>query len=506
MYQTHNTEFSTSGSNDFMAVLDGQQRLASVYIGLKGSYAYKLPRVWWENTEYAIPTRFLYLNIIEKLQDEEDGRIYDFRYLTDADYDLNKEKWFKVSDILKLRNIYEFNKFLDDHDYKTNQFAYEALSRFQESIFTDRVINYFLEKEQSLDKALNIFIRINSGGEPLDFSDLLLSIAIANWTKRDAKKEIYRLVDEIRDKGFFISKDLILKTFLLLYSSDIRFKVANFSTSNAKLFEDRWDLIKSALHGTFDLIKSFGFTDTTLTSKNAVIPIAYYLYHRDIAEECHKKKSYEKDRKIIKKWLHVVLIKRTFGGQADTVLSKIRGVFTTDVSKEKIGDDLTEFPSLLISESLKGTTKDLTFDDAYIENLLLTRYEDPLCFSILAVLYPYLDYQNGDFHKDHIHPKSLFTTRNLKAAGIGKDQLEFYVDPKNYNSVLNLQLLDGNENKAKNDSELGTWVKKESKNKGLSVTEFCERHLLPELFDISDFEGFISTRKQTLSKILMRLT
>jgi uncharacterized protein with ParB-like and HNH nuclease domain len=36
-YQTHNDEFDTNGVNDFMAVLDGQQRLASLYIGLKGS-------------------------------------------------------------------------------------------------------------------------------------------------------------------------------------------------------------------------------------------------------------------------------------------------------------------------------------------------------------------------------------------------------------------------------------------------------------------------------------
>ncbi len=34
-YQTHNEEYDTSGVNDFMAVLDGQQRLAALYIGTK---------------------------------------------------------------------------------------------------------------------------------------------------------------------------------------------------------------------------------------------------------------------------------------------------------------------------------------------------------------------------------------------------------------------------------------------------------------------------------------
>jgi uncharacterized protein with ParB-like and HNH nuclease domain len=506
VYKTHNTEFDTSGTNDFMAVLDGQQRLASLYIGMKGSYAYKLPGKWWADTEYSIPTRHLYLNIENKLEDEEDGRIYDFRFLTKDEYTSEKEKWFKVGDILNFKKIFEFNKFLDKHNYKANQFTYESLSKLQEAIHSDRIINYFLEKEQNIDKALNIFIRVNSGGEPLDFSDLLMSMAIAYWTKQDAKKEINQLIDEIRDKGFFISKDLILKTFLVLYCNDIKFRVTNFSKNNAKQFEDKWDNIKSAFHGTFDLIRSYGFTDTTLTSKNAIVPIIYYLYHRSIYTDFHKKKNYEKDRDIIRKWLHIVLIKRVFGGQADTILSKIRTVFTDDVSKTKIKGSITEFPHNLIAKTLKGTTKDITFDDDYIDNLLLTQKDDPLCFSILAILYPHLDYQNGDFHKDHIFAESFFTKKQLRIHGIKDDQFDFYLNPKNYNSVLNLQLLDSNENKSKKDTGLDKWVKKESKNNNLTQNEFCKRHLFPEIFEISKFDTFITTRRASLKNILKKFT
>ena len=48
-FATHNPEFNTQGHYDFDAVLDGQQRLTALYIGLKGTYAYKMPRVWWED-------------------------------------------------------------------------------------------------------------------------------------------------------------------------------------------------------------------------------------------------------------------------------------------------------------------------------------------------------------------------------------------------------------------------------------------------------------------------
>ena len=346
--------------------MDGQQRLASIYIGLKGSFAYKLPRLWWSNTEDNIPTRKLYLNILNELEDQEDGRIYEFKFLTESEYNNEPNKWFLASKILRLKNNFKFNKYLDKHSYKDNEFTYETLSRLQEVIHTDRIINYFLEKEQNLDKALNIFIRINSGGEPLNFSDLLLSIAIAIWTKKDARKEINTLVDEIRDKGFFISKDLILKTFLVLFSSDIKFKVTNFSIENAKDFESKWDSIKSAIHNTFDLVKSFGFTDKTLTSKNALIPIIYYLYHLDIYNNYYKKKEFESDSQSVKKWLQIVLIKRIFGGQADTIIARIRTVFTSDISKIKIKSSIATFPFDAIVNELKGTTKDMTFDEEYI--------------------------------------------------------------------------------------------------------------------------------------------
>ena len=35
--------------------------------GLKGTYAYKRHRVWWEDSEYALPTRKFFLNYLGRL-------------------------------------------------------------------------------------------------------------------------------------------------------------------------------------------------------------------------------------------------------------------------------------------------------------------------------------------------------------------------------------------------------------------------------------------------------
>jgi uncharacterized protein with ParB-like and HNH nuclease domain len=253
-YKSHNEEIFTDGMGSFNAILDGQQRLTSLYVGLKGSYAYKEYRRKWEDTEWSIPTRRLYINFVSTLEEQEDGRIYEFSFLQDSSTnktDIYSNSWFRVGKILELKNISKFNKYVTENGL--SEFSIDILARLQEAIHSDRIINYYLEKEQDLDKALNIFIRINSGGEPLDFSDLLMSIAVANWTQKDARKEIHKLVDVVRDKGFSISKDLILKTFLFLYSRDIKFRVTNFSKDNAKEFETEWEKIREAIISTFDL-------------------------------------------------------------------------------------------------------------------------------------------------------------------------------------------------------------------------------------------------------------
>lgn len=492
-YNTHNKEISTNGLQTFYAILDGQQRLTSLYIGLKGSYAYKEYRKKWEDTEWSIPTRYLYLNITQPLENEEDGRYYEFSFLEATAtkqaeiYKDGNQEWFKVGCILNYGSEQKFDLFVENIN---NSFSRIALRQLRRTILEYKTINYFLEEEQNLDKALNIFIRINSGGEPLNFSDLLMSIAVANWEKKDARKEIHKLVDNIRDKGFTISKDLILKTFLYLHNKDIKFKVTNFTRENAKIFESEWEIIRDSILSTFDTIKSFGFTDYTLTSKNAVIPIIYYIYHRKIYKDFNNIKSYEKDREIIKKWLHIILIKRVFGGTSDNTLAQIRKAFTTDINKEYLFSETTSFPDQNIFSQIR---KDTAINDEFIEDILNTQMENKYAFSILSLLYPHLDCKNNNFHKDHIHPEN-----NFKDLSTSDKSKYGWAD---YNSICNLQMLDANENMSKNGKKLIDWVNLETTNK--DKIYFLEKHLIPNInLELGNFDEYFQKRKSLLAEKL----
>lgn len=500
-FKVHNEHISSDIINDFYAVLDGQQRLTSLYIGLCGSYAYKEYRKSWIDSETNLPTRILYLNISASSIEKEE---YKFEFLRVKDtenkdiyIDNEDNKWFRVGYILSLHNNsknYDIDDFCEDNDIKKE--GKKILKQLEKVIFTISNINYYEEDEQTPDKAVNIFIRINSGGKYLSFSDILMSIAVANWKNIDARTEIHQLVDNIRAKGYTIDKDYILKSFLYLYHKDIRFQINSFNNEFIEKIETNWNDIRDAIINLFDLVKSFGLTDYTLTAKNATLPILYYIYHRNIYKNYSDKIDFENERKIIKKWLLTILIRQIFSSQTDNVLSQSRKGFTMDIEVEKMNKNITSFPSDKINSEIKKIS-DISED--YIEELLLNQKDKQYTFSILALLYPNLDYKNNKFHQDHLHPVSKYDFLSEQ------DKEKYGWDT--FNSILNLQMLGANENESKNNSDLKVWIEQEIKDKGDSYRKsFLEDHIIPDVdFDINNFSIFIENRKKILIEKLKKL-
>jgi uncharacterized protein with ParB-like and HNH nuclease domain len=488
-YHTHCEEVNTNAIPDFEAVLDGQQRLTALYIGLKGSYAYKKKNFGWKDNENSLPTRKLFLCLNENSIDEdenEDGRVYDFKFMTKEEIASSTSIWFEVGQILSLNGIFELNQFLKKKEFDANEYITNSLSRLFDVIHVKSLINYYLEVDQDYDKALNIFIRINSGGEKLSYSDLIMSTIISGWTSNtvSAREEFNNLIDEIWDStGIEIDKDLIIRAYLLIFSEDIKFRVTNFSIVNAKEFKENWAEIRAAIVESIELVRDFGYVERTLTSKNALLPIIHYLFISGRTNQFTTKVAYKEDRELIKRWFHTVLLKRIFGGQADTVLKVIRDVIRNEVKKGTL-----LFPATSIALKLSKTRKSITMDDESIENLLLTTYDDRYAFAILALLYPHLDYKNNDFNKDHVFPKSQFSSKNLKKERIDLTQENgrYYTENWCFNGIVNLQMLDSNENKSKGAKTFDEWTKSTKINYG--------KQILPKITDFSKFIEFVDMR------------
>lgn len=469
-----NDPIPTDNINDFYAVLDGQQRLTSLYIGLCGSYAYKDYRKRWDYSEYNFPTRHLYFNISRKYTQEESDREFIFSFVDkniskekDLFIDKSNEKWFRVGKILALHQDYNYgiDEFAEDNNIDKE--SKRLLRLLDNVIHTKLNINFYEEDEQKPDKAVNIFIRINSGGTALSFSDILMSIAIANCKQMDAKTEIKNLVEHVRSKGFNISHDFILKSFLYLYHKDVRSLITSFNLGFIELVENNWTRIRDAVSNLFDLLRSFGLTDFTMTSYNAAMPILYYLYHKDIYQDFYKKMGNREDCEIIKKWLFSILLRRAFGASADSVLAQSRRAYTTDITGSYIKETVTLFPATEINSEIRKLSD---VGDDFIEDLLYSQKDSRYSFPILAMMYPNLDYRNNNFHQDHLHPASAYNDLEEK----DKEKYGWQV----YNSILNLQMLDANENESKNAKPLEKWVSEQTRNK--DMRKFMEDHLIPD--------------------------
>jgi len=188
-------------------------------------------------------------------------------------------------------------------------------------VHVNQLINYFEEETQDVERVLNIFIRLNSGGTVLSYSDLLLSIAVAQWEKIDARAEIHKLVDELNrmGAGFNISQDFVLKAGLMLADiASVGFKVENFTSANMAALEGNWPTIRSALVRTVELAASFGLNGQSLRADSALLPIAYYLYRRNVPSNYVTHSLFADDRAAIRGWLVRSILKSAFGEAALT--------------------------------------------------------------------------------------------------------------------------------------------------------------------------------------------
>ena len=233
---------------DRVAVLDGQQRLTALNIGLRGSYASKTK---WRRfgRPQSYPKRHLYLDLRAEprlSEDRYEDQAYRFEFLeperAETDNQGKDTYWYRCSEILRLPRDaaagVAINEFLRKMSLADHPHAFDTLFKLWSAIFQQRHLSYFTEKAQSLDRVLDIFIRVNNQGQPLSKSDLLMSIATAQWKERDAREEIPATVREVNavHPGFGFDRDHILKAGLVLASvSDVGFRAETFNRDNTRL-------------------------------------------------------------------------------------------------------------------------------------------------------------------------------------------------------------------------------------------------------------------------------
>ena len=472
-------------------VLDGQQRMTALNIGLRGSYTEKIPRLWWNNPN-AFREKKLYINLLFEPQEGEEQR-YQIKFLTEQRAAESSENafWFRVGDIL------EYNDRQKLIDYRRNSvyadsYAFEVnLDALWQAIWGDNNVYFFTETRQDLEEVLRIFIRLNTGGEPLSYSDLLFSLLTASWGEHDAREEVLRLVDEINGRygaHFYFSKDYVLKALLVCSGQDVRFKTNNIRKKAG--LEEIWPRVQEAIRRTVRLLVGYGFNGDTLRAQYASLPIVYHLFAQEHGDRFLTSEQFEGEREAIRIWLLKALLGQAFRGRGDSLLTTIRR-FIDDAQKQgRVG-----FPVDEINTHLRSTGS-LVFIDETLEGFVDgTRYGNAVAFLTLSLIAPQLKTDIVSFHVDHLHPRSRFTRARLLEAGVPEEDVQFCLD--HFDGLPNLHLLEGLANIRKTDSPLKEWLSDPRND------DWRQRSLIPDTdLGIENFRTFYEERRTLLLRAL----
>lgn len=453
-----------------MMVLDGQQRLQSLYIGLMGSY---------DDEE-------LYIDILSgDLVAPEDIK-YGFKFKTKVNAEfpfiLFKELVFTDSKPKELvKTIVSENPVTEEQEdriYDNVELIREVFC-MQENILFQLVDSVDRPKTYTEEDIVEIFIRANSGGTQLGKSDLLFSLLTASW--EEAENKMDELLHDLNQTGYKFDRDFILKVSLVLLNKGAKYEIEKFRLPEVKEgIEKNWDKIADALRYVKDFVygKTFLKTDKTLPSYASLIPLIYTRYH-------YPKKWRNNDESDFTDYLVKVNLTGVFGGVSDSFTDSLINTVRANDGFVK-GEIFGEIRS-------KGKSMELT------QEALLGYHYSSKEIHLLFNLWYGFNYQPAwDQNKpqiDHIFPQSILKSFKIANPETGKMNVMKY-KWWDRDQIANLMLLTANENGASNKSDTlpHDWFANKP-------AEYLALHLIPsdpELWKTDHFEGFVEERKKLL--------
>lgn len=278
-------------------ILDGQQRLTTIYTIFKG----ETPE-WYEGVSLRTDLYF-------DLESEE------FEYFMPKKM-ANNPEWINVSDFLKNGGVNNFITNLENLDEENKLYFLKKITILNR---LDSIKDYgYYIKEITLtdiEKVVEIFNLVNKTGTTLNESDLALAIITSNWPNvkdkyREAIKK-YKVHNYDFSFNFFTRCINILTTDRGKFTSDI----ANVTEEE---FEIAWDKLNKILPHIINILRDNAFIDSSdnYNSLYVLYVLVYYLSKNNLNFD-----SEEEANKAIY-WVFTALLWGRFSGSSESFLEK----------------------------------------------------------------------------------------------------------------------------------------------------------------------------------------
>lgn len=503
----HNDLAALEPDQKVTLVLDGQQRLTSLLIALSGSY---MVRNGLRGKGAGWITKILLLNLIdlsEEEGDDDDGVTfrdlhYGFRFVAADRLPKNDggAVWYKVQHIVDVTDRDQLAATIDkllllnpDLSDSSQRLLRANLTRLWEVVHVDECLAYYLERTQSYDKVLDIFIRANDGGTKLSRSDLLMSMVTLRWDRFNARAETeavtYAMREALAQENAF-DRDYLLRSGLFFNDLDFAFQLRNFTPRNIAIIEARWTEEKQALLLAAALFKNFGITGSALTGVNALMLIACYIFKRNQGRALADWDLPHEDQDRIRRWITSVLFHGVLSGAANITMEFYRRVLN-----EQLKGSL-HFPIVALTERMIVRGRNMAYDEESIGRFVAQENKSRIFGITACLLYPRTEWLAKDWQLIQVIPSSRLLDDRLRVQGVAAEDIRVYQSWAH--RLGNYIILDDAAAREYYSMDLEDWVKTRS-------PDFWKQHHLPDdtgLYDEYRFLEFIQARKRHIGAFL----
>jgi hypothetical protein len=473
-------------------ILDGQQRLTSLYIGLYGCIRERSTR--WNATS-------LYIDLLKNSEtenlNEEKGYSFSFRPTNNQLRYSDGKFWFPVRNILNIRDeatlnerILHYKDLCSGYTVSTHKLETLELNlkRLYEAIKVEKSLIFSTYTSSNSEEVLDIFVRLNSGGKQLKRSDLLISTLSVYWPSDekfrrvldDLKRDLKNIIDSSR-----LDDDFIMKSVLFFLAKRVEYDIKTFNQDFAIEVHNNWEQIRTCLIAAVRCAQRNGIDERTLSSANALLPIALFCKLTSFNPNAQTLPN-QTTLKTIGKWLTASLLAGVYSGTSDSMLTKHREVIHAAFNRNSPNN----FPDINLNQAVAMQNRVAPYSEDAINKLLSLNYDKSankpsiqLILRLLQQKYAPIpqDLQPGELHLDHLVPKSLFPTD---------------MHTQNRHDIANLALMYGTDNMAFGDIPLPEKFDRIANNRfrsGLLLDNIPR-----ELWSVENFNEFLNQRRANL--------
>lgn len=462
-----------------IAILDGQQRLTSLFLSLLGE-TYLRPKYSSKNSGVMYVYKlFIELDKNKIEQDEEDynSKKYDIKFTSKGLSINSSSTQFEIRNILdeKFQNDdtreQAIEEILIDIPDNSKEYAKDILLKLYNKIFVEKLIRYTEITDMSQDDALEMFIRFNNGGKKLRKHEITMSILEVYWP--NAREQFSMLLSGAYSD---FSTDLIIRTALMLYG-DVTKTIINQKVADD--LKNNWSDFKIAFRNLQNAFEKLNIDmEHFVNDYTKLVPLIYYIYYNP--------ENYEENLNAIRAYLTRTIFFIYFRSGTPGKLQRLKTNINNNNMKITI-DMLDSMAELQITESR-------------IEDILNSEKGSRLVWEVLYFIgRDWID-KNTNYEQDHLHPESRFA--ETKPFSISMEEWKIWYN--NRNRLPNLQLLNDFENKSKSNRRLIDYCNNMTDEQ---KQEFYKKSIIPQdvSLEFDNFEEFYEKRKQLLKEKILEL-